>query len=131
MLVKKLQECQNQMAHGDSESLVDIQIYSAQTESLIEEQTKSAAFRARAKYCRDFEKNTKFFFALEKAQHDKKTMTRIQREDGQIISKGDDILQEQKLFYEKLYAQDPAIQFKLVNENKNSKLNQYDKNKTE
>ena len=38
-------------------------------ETHMEAQTGSAAFRSRALYMRDFEKNSKLFFALEKSQY--------------------------------------------------------------
>ena len=84
-------------------------------EAYIEQQTRSAAFRSRAKYTRDFEKNTRFFYSLEKSNFDKKTMKCLQKDDGTITTNPTEILEQQRLFYKKLYTSDETVSFKLKN----------------
>ena len=80
-----------------------IEQYTQQINGYIEEQTRAAAFRSRAKYIKDYEKNTKFFFSLEKSNFGKKTISKIQLENGETITDPQEILTAQREFYEKLY----------------------------
>ena len=73
-----------------------LKFYEKQIEDYLEMQVRSSAFRARAKYLRDFEKNTKFFFSLEKANHAKKKMNRVINENGKVITDDQGILEEQR-----------------------------------
>ena len=60
---------------------------------------RGAQTRARAKFIEEGEKNTKFFLNLEKAQSNAKIMDRIVKEDGQITTNQNEIMQELVRFY--------------------------------
>ena len=77
---------------------------------------QSAAFRARANWAGEGEKNTKYFFSLEKANFKRKTMTILRKDCGEITQDAKEILELQKQFYENLYTSDPRIQFNLINQ---------------
>ena len=81
---------------------------------LEEEKAKSAAFRARARWIRDGERSTKYFFALEKRNFGQKTMRRLTTPHG-VITEQSRILHEQRRFYEELYTSNRDIAFKLTN----------------
>ena len=49
------------------------------------------------------EHNTKYFFNLEKANAKAKVMHKIRNEKGQLVSRYNEIIEEQVRFYEKLY----------------------------
>ena len=85
-------------------------------EELISKQTQSAAFRSRCKFVKDGEKNTRYFYSLEKRNFNKKTMSYIENSDGKIVSSSTDILEEQKKFYTKLYTSDRSVEFGLKND---------------
>ena len=60
--------------------------------------------RARAKIIEDDEKSTNFFFNLEKYNYTSKIVSKLETNDGKIITDQFDILNETKRFYEDLYA---------------------------
>ena len=99
--------------------------YRKEIELHIERITQQAAFRAHATIIKDHEKNSKYFFALEKKNYNKKVMAKL-RDGKQIISKPKEILEKQKQFYEELYTTNPEVKFTLTN-NTNIRLTQEDR----
>ena len=79
------------------------------------ERTKGIMFRSKAKWYEEGERNTKYFFALEKAKYNAKTCFSIIDEQGSEHSNPSDILQLQKLFYEDLYQEDKEVSFNMEN----------------
>ena len=57
------------------------------------------------------EKNTKYFFNLEKSRGKNKTMTSIKNSLGNLIQDPREILKEQRNFYSNLYKSNPNIQY--------------------
>ena len=57
------------------------------------------------------EKNTKYFFNLEKMRYNAKTIQRIVLKNGSITRNKSTILQEQKRYYSELYTANPTTQF--------------------
>ena len=62
---------------------------------LEQEIIKGAIFRSKARWVREGEKCSKYFFALEKRNYSAKTMYQIKRSDGTIITQQKCILLEQ------------------------------------
>ena len=79
---------------------------------LIDEHTKKIIFHSRCKWYEDGEKNTKYFYSLEKAKYNAKTIHAVFDESGSLV-KGNDVLQVQKVFYSKLYSRDESVQFNI------------------
>ena len=69
----------------------------------IESKTRAAMFRSRAKWASDGERNSKYFFALERCNFYKKTIVRVMKPDGSIVSDPSEILNVQREFYAELY----------------------------
>ena len=67
-----------------------------------------------SKYVKEGERNSKYFFALEKANYNKKAMTSI-KVDNKIVNSPKQILEEQARFYEDLYTSNHKIKFDLKN----------------
>ena len=65
--------------------------------------TKQVIFRSKVRWYEEGEKNTKYFFSLEKARYNAKTCYKILNELEQEIIQPNLILEEQKNFYSKLY----------------------------
>ena len=84
-------------------------------EHLEEEKANSAIFRSRARWANEGEKNTKYFFALEKHKYMNKNMFAVYMPDGSLLTSQKDILQEQYRFYKTLYTRDDDISFNLQN----------------
>ena len=78
------------------------------------EKTKGVIFRSRAKWYEEGEKNTKYFFSLEKARYNSKTCYKLIEGDTEY-SDQEIILRKQKEFYEELYSEDKDVTFTLEN----------------
>ena len=116
-LLNKLKECEEEVVatnpNAIQTALIKQKEIMTQIEFFIEEKTKAAAFRSKAKYIKDNERNSKFFFALEKAKHEKKIMKQVLTEDMRLITRPHEIMREQAKFYTKLYASNPKVSFNL------------------
>lgn len=74
-----------------------------------ENKVKAACFRSKAQYFLHGEKNSQYFFNLEKARSNAKVITKIKTENGNIISDPRTILEEEKRYYQKLYGTRPTL----------------------
>jgi len=83
-------------------TLVRIDEIKGHIENYINKATASAAFRSRALYYEEGEKSTKYFYNLEKANRDNKTISKLQSDRG-ILTDSREILEEEVKFYKKLY----------------------------
>ena len=72
-------------------------------------------FRSKAKWYAEGERNTKYFFSLEKAKYNAKTCYKIITADQEEICNPEGILREQKQFYTHLYQKDSDVEFSMVN----------------
>ena len=73
-------------------------------------------FRSRVKWYEEGEKNTKYFYNLEKARYNAKTCYKIITENNEEIVQSSEILKEQRNFFAELYSEDEDVKFTLVNE---------------
>ena len=81
----------------------------------IENKTRAAMFRSGTKWAAEGERSTKYFFALEKSNFNKKSMTRLRQTDGTVTDDPTAIMTAQVSFYSDLYTADPDVDFKLIN----------------
>ncbi len=72
-------------------------------EMIIAEKTKGAMIRSRMRWVEEGEKSTKFFFNLEKRNYTNKTIAQLRKHDNSIITNQNEILEEQRFFYDKLF----------------------------
>ena len=79
------------------------------------EKTRAAIFRSKARWAADGKKCSRYFLSLEKSNYNKKVMTSIMCNNGQISNEPVDIMNEQYLFYSDLYTANEYVEFKLVN----------------
>lgn len=68
-----------------------------------EERVRAARFRSKAQYYMYGEKCSKYFFNLERSRGNSKIISQLIREDGSVIKEQSKILQEERIFYQKLY----------------------------
>ena len=87
----------------------------AELEEKTLERIKGVMFRSKAKWYEEGERNSKYFFALEKARYNAKTCYKLLTEDGQEIDNQQQILSMQKDFYAELYSTDEGVEFSLQN----------------
>ena len=93
------------------------------------ERCRAAAFRARARWVRDGEKNTKYFFALEKRNAESKLMRKL-IVDGRTLTEQGSILKAQQHFYQTLYTSNTEVFFDIPN-NSGVKITDIQKNQME
>ena len=75
-----------------------------QIEIIEHERLKSYQLRSKIKYIADGDKNSKYFFNLEKSNAKAKLFPNIEHEDGRLITNQHDIRNTQREFYQKLYS---------------------------
>ena len=79
------------------------------------ERVKGIMFRSKVQWYEEGEKNTSYFFSLEKARYNAKTCYKLIRENGQEISEPEQIIEEQRRFYQGLYSVDRDVNFTMEN----------------
>ena len=84
-------------------------------EEKLSERVRGQMFRCKVRWYEEGEKNTKYFFQLEKARYNAKTCYSILQEDGTEIRDQKLIIDKQKQFYEDLYSEDKEVNFSLSN----------------
>ena len=77
--------------------------------------TQGAIVRSRIKWHMEGERNSKYFFALEKRHFKAKTITKIRNSDGSIITECAKILRELESFYQVLYTECNYNEFTITN----------------
>lgn len=87
----------------DHEVLVSLNTKKRDLETLYGYKAKGAIIRSRARWVDDGEKNTSYFFNLEKRHYSKRCISKLQKENGEIITGSDAILEEEVKFYSDLY----------------------------
>ena len=65
--------------------------------------TQGAILRSKVRWHEEGERNTKYFYSLEKRHQDIKTVSKLKVGDNCYIEDQFDILEEEKKFYESLY----------------------------
>ena len=84
-------------------------------EEKLMERARGIMFRSKVKWTEEGEKNTKYFFSLEKARYNAKTCYKLLQEDGTEITDPAQILEAQMEFYKQLYSEDQGVRFQLEN----------------
>ena len=87
----------------------------AELEEKSMERIKGVMFRSKANWYEHGEKNSKYFFSLEKAKYNAKTCYKIIDEYEQIVSNPHEILNTQRQFYQHLYERDTNVSFSMQN----------------
>ena len=87
----------------------------SELESATLDRTKSIMFRSKVKWYEEGEKNTKYFFSLEKARYNAKTCYKMLDEQLEEVTDPQQILKLQKVFYQELYQKDDHVSFTLQN----------------
>ena len=80
-----------------------IQATESEINKLIINKTNGAVIRSRARYIEHGEKNTKYFFNLERRNYNMKVLAKLRLDNNKIITDPALILEEEKNFYKKLY----------------------------
>ena len=84
-------------------------------EERVIDKAKGIIFRSKVRWAEEGERNTKYFYSLEKAKYNAKTCYKLLTDDGVEIQNPDAILSIQRQFYEELYTEDKHVKFSLEN----------------
>ena len=76
---------------------------------MLERNTKGASVRSRARWIEFGEKNSKYFFGLEKRQNDKKSIRLLRNSQGVLISQQKKVSNELVDFYKSLFSEDQHL----------------------
>ena len=82
---------------------------------LIHKKTRGVIFRSRAQWYTEGEKNSKYFFSLEKMKYNSRTCKTLILDDNTTVQGNEKILEEQRKYYESLFAKDDFVDFQLEN----------------
>ena len=113
-LSEKLNEYESNLPLNEEENKL-MENTRADLEEKTMERIKGVMFRSKAKWYEDGERNSKYFFALEKAKYNAKTCYAIINEEGQEINSVEGILENQRKFYTELYSEEQEVCFNLEN----------------
>ena len=80
------------------------------------ERIQGVMFRSKAKWYEEGEKNTKYFYSLEKAKYNAKTCYQMLDDKNNVLDTKDQILEHQRQFYSELYEKDDFVKFSLSNQ---------------
>ena len=108
-LSEKICEYEEQL---DNISVADLQLLENSKIELNQLQTEHVngiIFRSRVKWIEEGERNSKYFLALEKAKYNAKACSALFKEDGQITTDQEEILNMQRAYYQELYTQDKSV----------------------
>ena len=103
LLLKKLESLEKTLDNSELEFLQYKQT-KLEYENLNRIKTQGAIIRSRATWAEDGEKNTKYFINLEKRNYNLKYITKLISNNNKEITNPNEILKEQKQFYQKLYS---------------------------
>lgn len=106
-LQKQLNTLEQKLSTAEPEKQLDTEAEIArvkfQIQEIDQEYTNFASVRNKANWLQGGERNSKYFFAMEKARYNRKCISRLSMPDGEISSNLKEILNEQKTFYKQLY----------------------------
>ena len=93
----------NQCNNNDNDILEEIELNKGKIEKLVTTKIQGAIIRSRIKWYEEGEKNSSYFFNLEKRTANMKSINRLQLNDGSITQNHESILKEMEIFYQSLY----------------------------
>ena len=129
-LIKDIENLEN----SQDPDLELIETKKEELQNVRKEKLNGIIIRSRVKWAEEGEKPTKYFCSLESRNYVNKIIPKVVKEDGTSITKQEDILNEVKNFYKKLYGcsnenkeQDSDIQNLFNSINNNPKLTEENK----
>ena len=82
----------------------------------VEEKMYGTLFRSRAQWQCEGERNTKYFYNLERKRANAKCATNVFDSSGNLCKKKETILEAQRVFYQDLYTRDSEVHFEIEND---------------
>ena len=117
--LSRRQGISEEIVHNDESTFTFLNEINCRIEEIELQIVQAAAFRSRAQWIRDGERNSKYFFALEKRNYNAKSIIKLicNADPGResYVTQQALILKEMATFYAQLYTSDGSISFRLVN----------------
>ena len=105
-LIKDIDELESEISGNSSASEERIEVLKQkknELESIRKYKMEGIIIRSRTKWYEEGEKNSKYFFSLEKRNYIEKQICKLIREDGEEIQGTKQILDEMETYYKQLY----------------------------
>ena len=83
--------------------ICEIQSIRLRLKKIMQCKTKGAILRSKVRWYEEGERNTRYFYNLEKRNYEKKTIAKLKRSNGTVTNDQFEILREQMEYYEALY----------------------------
>ena len=83
--------------------ICEIQNIRPRLKRIMQYKTKGAILRSKVRWYEDGERSTRYFYNLEKRNHEKKTIAKLKRSNGTVTSDQFENLREQMEYYKALY----------------------------
>ena len=117
-LMDKVEEFEERIDYLSQEEFKLLNDTKADLENELFERTKGIMFQSRAKWMMEAERNTRYFYSLEKNRSKTKTCNVIFKDEttNSLTDNPVEILKVQQQYYTQLYTADPNIEFQLTNE---------------
>ena len=109
-LTEKITEMEDRLQTLTSAEIELLENTKIEHDELVSEEIRGVMFRSKVKWNMEGERNTKYFYSLERAKYNAKTCTQIIYED-QIIDDPQQVLDKQREFYQDLYTSDSSVRF--------------------
>ena len=103
-LLAKLVKLQaNLQEHYNASDKIEMHRVKSKLSNISARKTRGTIIRSRARWYEHGERNSKYFYSLEKTNHRKKHITSLIADSGVKITDPKDILQEEKTFFKTIY----------------------------
>ena len=107
---RELIELQNKKQASNREEIEKrINLLENELKTFYEKKTEGAMIRAKAKWLKDAEQNTTYFFNLEKRNYINKTIQQLINDKGDTITDFKEVLAEERSFYKSLYSKNHTV----------------------
>ena len=100
---------EDRLDDADEKTLKNLQNSKIELESLTFKRTQGVMFRSKAKWYMEGERNTKYFYNLEKSRYNAKNCARIYDQNGILHDNQSTVLDLMRSFYDDLYQSDPNV----------------------
>ena len=132
-LKKSVNILRTELVHAiDKEQIINaINSIEAELDQYSMQRVNSSIFRSKVRFAKDGEKNSKYFFGLEKRNYFNKNMRAVKDQNGHLITDQSKILKEQCNFYKVLYTSNKQVVFNLHPEESETLVQCADRQKLE
>ena len=105
ILQNKVNELKQKSERNPSDKLLLNELYATKSrlQTIMRQKTKGAIIRSKTRWHEHGERNTRYFYNLEKGNRNRKTVTKLKVGSDKFTSGQFEILEEEKRFYETLF----------------------------